>query len=61
MAAGAIAPLQLLCNLKSDDLLPAFKLFLDAETHYPKGKKQKHVQCVFKDRPVKTQSIKEMC
>lgn len=43
MAAGAIAPLQFLCNFKSDDLLPDFKLFLDVETHYPKGKKQKPV------------------
>lgn len=48
MAAGAIAPLQLLCSFKSDDLLPAFKLLLDVETHYPGGKKQKHVQCVLK-------------
>lgn len=43
MAAGAIAPLQLLGSFKSDDLLPAFKLFLDVETHHPEGKEQKHV------------------
>lgn len=60
MAAGAIAPLQLLCSFKSDDLLPAFKLLLDVETHYPQGKQQKHVVC-FKERPVKTHSVKGTC
>jgi len=48
MAAGAIAPLHSLRGFKSDDLLPAFKLSLDVETHCPKGEKQKRVQCVLK-------------
>lgn len=46
MAAGAIALLHLLHSFKRDDLLPAFKLSLDVETHCPQGEKQRRVRCV---------------